>query len=347
MPTTAVPARPEVTALTAPERRVLYAAGCGLRDAEIAKALALPEPEVAGLLGRVLAKLALPDRAAAIVHAFDCGLVVPGHGPRRQAAHPVPVLTPGPSAAAGGPRLLLDPLGPPQARLAGESVDLGPLRQQAVLAMLALSPDRPVSRTQLLDGVWGTEPPTGNVVPVYVYRLRKLLSTVPVIEHDRYGYRIVNGRIEQDVTRLESLTIAAEAAERAGDLTEVVRLSTEALALFRGEPLAALPGPFAELERLRLGRHRITLTQRKVDCQLRLGLPAEAIAELSALAAAEPLDEPVAAFLMHTLYRNGRRAEALSVFTRTRRRLAEDLGLPPSTHLRQAHRTILSGRIPR
>ncbi|MER5729474.1 AfsR/SARP family transcriptional regulator [Streptomyces sp. NPDC002138] len=323
---------------------MLYAAGCGLCDAEIAEVLALPEPEVVALLGRVLTKLALPDRAAAIVHAFDCGLVAPGRGPRRRAAQVAPVLAPGrPTVAVGGPRLSLTLLGPPTAHLAGEPIDLGPLRQQAVLAMLALSSDRPVSRNQLLDGVWGSEPPTGNVVPVYVYRLRKLLSTASVIEHERCGYRIGAGRIEQDVTRLESLTASAEAAERAGDLTEAVRLRTDGLALFRGEPLSGLPGPFAELERFRLGRHRIALTQRKADCQLRLGHPSEAIDELAALATAEPLDEPVAVLLMHTLHRDGRRAEALSVFTRTRRRLAEDLGVAPGAALRQAHRTILSG----
>ncbi|MEJ8669509.1 helix-turn-helix transcriptional regulator [Streptomyces sp. MS1.AVA.1] len=97
MPTTTAPqGHPSATALTAhaltphtltsQERELLYALGCGLEDAEIADALALPEHEVAAQLGRVLVKLGLRDRTAAIVHAFDCGLVVPGQGPRRRAA---------------------------------------------------------------------------------------------------------------------------------------------------------------------------------------------------------------------------------------------------------------------
>ncbi|MFI1761374.1 hypothetical protein ACH41H_04810 [Streptomyces sp. NPDC020800] len=65
--TTAPQGRPNVSGLTAQEREVLYALGRGLGDAEIADALALT-----GQLGRILVKLRPRDRAAAIVHAFDC-----------------------------------------------------------------------------------------------------------------------------------------------------------------------------------------------------------------------------------------------------------------------------------
>ncbi|MGE7438151.1 BTAD domain-containing putative transcriptional regulator [Kitasatospora sp. NPDC001175] len=347
MPTTAT-AAPPTTALTGPERDVLYAIGCGLTDAEIATALAVPEHAVAGHLGRILATLGLRDRAAAIVHAFDCGLVTPGHGPRGQVAGPVPRTTVRrPTAPVPEPWLRICVLGPLRAWRAGQPVDLGPVRQQAVLAALALCPDRAVSRHELLDGVWGMEPPLGNVVPVYIYRLRKILHTGDrpdwVIRRDQCGYRLVGGAVEVDVARMEELVTAAGAAERACDLAEAVRACSRALDLFRGEPLAGLPGPLAELERLRLTERRITLVQRKAGWQLRLGRNADAIAELSALAAAQPLNEPVAALLMRALHRSGRQAEALAVFDRTRRRLGDDLGVLPSEMLRQTHRTVLRG----
>ena len=386
MPTTTTPQgrRPDAIALTAQERQVLYALGCGLGDAGIAEALALPEPVVAGHLGRILKKLGLPDRAAAIVHAFDCGLVVPGQGPRRRTA-PAGVGAAGRggsgccrgvgsyggtgscegvgSCGETGPcgetstcegtgpspdaRLRVSVLGPPRAWLGGQPVDIGPVRQQAVLAALALSPGRSVSRQELLDGVWGMESPGANVVPVYVYRLRKglRLGDCPdsVIRRDRYGYRLVPGVVEVDVTSMEELVTAAGAAERAGDLAEAVRLCARALELFRGEPLAGLPGPLAELERLRLVERRVALAQRQAQWQLRLGRVGDAITGLSALALEQPLNEPVAALLMHALHRAGRRAEALAVFDRTVRRLADDLGVAPTELLRRARWSVLRG----
>ncbi|WP_128428762.1 BTAD domain-containing putative transcriptional regulator [Streptomyces cyaneus] len=338
------------TALTAQERELLYALGCGLGDAEIAGALALPEHAVPGQLGRILVKLGLPDRAAAIVYAFDCGLVVPGQGPRRPTA--TATATPGVgvrqrTGPAPGPWLRVSVLGPLRAWLAGQPVDVGPVRQQAVLAALALSPDRSVSQRELLDGVWGMESPGANVVPVYVYRLRKSLrlgeSPGSVIRRDRYGYGLARGVAEVDVTCVEELATEAGAAERAGDLAEAVRLCARALELFRGEPLAGLPGPLAELERLRLTERKVALAQRKAHWLLRLGRDAEAIAELSALALEEPLNEPVAALLMRALQRGGRRAEALAVFDRTARRLAADLEVAPGELLLRARWAVLRG----
>ncbi|WP_395297584.1 BTAD domain-containing putative transcriptional regulator [Kitasatospora hibisci] len=344
MPTTATTRRPNAAALGPHERDVLHAVGCGLRDDEIATALAISEEAVAGHVARILGKLGLRDRAAAIVHAFDCGVVSPGCGPRSQAAGPVPRSTAGPAA---GPKVQISVLGPLQARWGGRSLDLGHLRQQAVLAALALHAGRTVSQQELLDGVWGSDQPVTNVVPVHIYRLRKTLrigdSPDSVIEHARCGYRLVPGAVEVDLARMERLVTEAGAAHRAGDPTEAVRLCARALDLFRGELLAGLPGPLAELERLRLAERRIAVTQRKLEWQLRLGRCAEATAELFALAAEHPLNEPVAAMLMRALYRSGRQAEALTVFDRARRRLADDLGVAPSRLLRQTHRLILSG----
>lgn len=85
--TTTTQGRPDVTPLTAREREVLHALGCGLDDAEIADTLGLPVPMVAAQLEGILRKLGLRNRAAAIVHAFDRGLVVPGLGPADTGRH--------------------------------------------------------------------------------------------------------------------------------------------------------------------------------------------------------------------------------------------------------------------
>ncbi|MFJ9844837.1 BTAD domain-containing putative transcriptional regulator [Kitasatospora sp. NPDC101155] len=344
MPTTATTNRPSAAVLGQHEHEVLHAVGCGLRDDEIAATLAIPEDAVAGHLARILVKLGLRDRAAAIVHAFDCGLVAPGCGPRTQAVSPVPRSAAGRAAT---PRVRISVLGPLRAWQDGRPLDLGHLRQQAVLAALALRAGRTVSQQELLDGVWGSEPPVTNVVPVHIYRLRKTLrigdSPDSVIEHDRCGYRLVSGAAEVDLARMESLVTDAGTAHRTGEPAEAVRLCSQALELFRGELLAGLPGPLAELERLRLAERRITVAQRKVEWQLGLGRCSEAIAELIALSTEHPLNEPLAALLMRALYRGGRQADALAVFDRARRRLADDLGVPPSRMLRRTCQMILRG----
>ncbi|MBD0741833.1 BTAD domain-containing putative transcriptional regulator [Streptomyces sp. CBMA152] len=340
MPTIATIGPLTDTVLERREREVLHSIGCGLRDDEIAAALGIPEDTVAGHVARILAKLGLRDRAAAIVHAFDCGLVVPGDGPR----------TAGPRTGVGraaGPKVRISALGPLQASADGRPLKLGHLRQQAVLAALALCAGRAVSQRELLDGVWGMEQPVTNVVPVYVYRLRKALHTGDgphsLIEHDQCGYRLVPGAAEVDVVRMEELVVEAGAAVRAGEPAEAVHLCSRALDLFRGEPLSGLPGPLAELERLRLTERRISLVRRKSELQIRLGRLSEATAELVALSAAHPLHEPVAAMLMRALFRGGRQADALTVFDRTRHRLSDDLGMPPSRMLRRTYEMILRG----
>jgi DNA-binding NarL/FixJ family response regulator len=67
----------ELQQLTAREREVLTLIGAGRSNPEIAAELVLGEGTVKTHVNRIFAKLGLRDRAAAIVLAFDAGLVVP------------------------------------------------------------------------------------------------------------------------------------------------------------------------------------------------------------------------------------------------------------------------------
>ena len=76
----AAPAAPPaaIERLTARESEVLELMGRGLSNGEIAETLVISEVTVKSHIGRIFTKLDLRDRAAAIVYAFDRGLVSPG-----------------------------------------------------------------------------------------------------------------------------------------------------------------------------------------------------------------------------------------------------------------------------
>lgn len=64
--------------LTPREHEVLVLVARGLTNAEIAEGLYISEVTVKSHIGHIFTKLGLRDRAAAIVYAYDHGLVTPG-----------------------------------------------------------------------------------------------------------------------------------------------------------------------------------------------------------------------------------------------------------------------------
>jgi DNA-binding NarL/FixJ family response regulator len=67
----------QVDPLTEREREVLRLVASGANNAEIAEALYLSERTVKGHISAIFAKLGVRDRAAAIIRAYDAGIVTP------------------------------------------------------------------------------------------------------------------------------------------------------------------------------------------------------------------------------------------------------------------------------
>ena len=113
--------------------------------------------------------------------------------------------------------------------------------------MLGLEANRTVTADRLIEGLWGEEPPpsAAKMVQNYVWRLRRRCSPTAARRSSRAGAATSCGSTAScvDVCRFERLV--AEAA-RAADGGEPGDAAREALALFRGEPLADLADePFA------------------------------------------------------------------------------------------------------
>ncbi|MBU3867829.1 winged helix-turn-helix domain-containing protein, partial [Streptomyces sp. 4503] len=235
-------------------------------------------------------------------------------------------------------------LGPVRAFRGEEQLSTGSPQQRALLAALLLRGGRTATAPELVDALWGDDPPDAAIAALRTYasRLRKAFtphSDILVSESGGYAVQVGLGALDIDVA--ESLAAEAEKARHSGDRLRAHELIGRALDLWDGEALAGLSGPYATTQRARLSEWQLVLTETRLDLDLELGHHTEVVSELTALTAAHPLRERLRELLMLALYRSGRQAEALAVYNDTRRLLAEDLGVDPCAELSDLHQRIL------
>lgn len=230
------------------------------------------------------------------------------------------------------PSLYVEVLGPLAARAGGHRLDIGPIKQRGVLAALVCSGGKLVTVSELIDGLWGQDPPptATKMIHAFVSRLRSILGPESGrLETIGRSYRLVVGPDEVDVFRFRQLVKRAEQLRRSEPASALLALD-QATALWRGAPLADLAElPMATTLRPALDEERLMVFDSRIDLLLELGRNQEAIPELRRMADGEPLRSRPHDRLMLALYRSGRQAEALEVFTRHRGALAAE-GLDPS-----------------
>jgi DNA-binding SARP family transcriptional activator/streptogramin lyase len=238
-------------------------------------------------------------------------------------------------------------LGPLEVRSGGKALPLGGPKQRALLALLLLHENEVVSRDRLIDGIWGESPPStiGAVLNVYLSKLRKLLGSHgadAALVTRPHGY-VLRLRPEQlDLHRFERLVREGREALAAGNHGEASARLGEALALWRGPPLADLAYmPFAASRIGRLDELRFGALEDRIEADLALGHHVDVVPELEALVAEYPLRERSRAQLMIALYRTGRQSEALQAYREARRLLAEELGIDPGPELQRLEKAIL------
>ncbi|GHF58066.1 regulatory protein AfsR [Streptomyces mashuensis] len=245
-----------------------------------------------------------------------------------------------------GRQLRFTVLGPVRAWRGEEQLSTGAPQQRALLAALLLRGGRTATAPELVDALWGEAPPHAALAALRTYasRMRKAFgpdAEALVSESGGYAIRVAPGCL--DTEEAERLAGEADKARSGGDRARARDLLNRALRLWDGEPLAGVPGPYAETQRARLEEWRLTLLENRLDLDLDVGGHADAVSELTALTAAHPLRERLRELLMLALYRSGRQAEALAVYADTRRLLAEELGVDPGPELSELHQRILQG----
>ena len=239
-------------------------------------------------------------------------------------------------------------LGPLTVRCDGAMVAVPPGKQRAVLAALLLSAGNVVSLDDLVETVWGPDPPPTARVGVqnYVMRLRKALSVTgpALISTQPGGYLIGTQAGQLDVTRFETLLGTAHMAAQHGSWETSATHAGAALALWRGEPLTGVGSESLERREVpRLTEMRLQALETRIDADLRLGRHRAVIAEVQRLVSAHPLREHLHALLMLALYLDSRQGEALAAYRRARKLLVDELGAEPGDQLRGLHQMILAG----
>ncbi|MFF7020160.1 BTAD domain-containing putative transcriptional regulator [Streptomyces klenkii] len=228
-------------------------------------------------------------------------------------------------------------------------VPLGPAKRRSLLAALLLRPNYSLSVEQLTAALWDYEPPlhARGVIQGHVSKLRTLLTAagaetfgVELITRSA-GYVLRMPETLLDAYRFEELVTLAREQRAPAD---AVAMYQEALSLWQGPALAdAYPSPPLQAAAHALEELRLASVEQLACGYARLGEHARAAAVLRAEAVAHPLRESLSVALMEALRRAGRRSEALDWFHRTRRLLADELGVDPGRELADAYAVALCG----
>ena len=234
-------------------------------------------------------------------------------------------------------------LGPLEVRDGDREVRLRAGKERALLALLLVNANRTLAVDGIVDALWGEDVPetAQKMVQIYVSHLRKVLPADTLrTRPPGYVLRVEEGQL--DLHGFEAAVADARAALDAGRAEPAAAGFRESLSLWRGPALVEFESePFAQIEGARLESLRMYAVEGRLEAELALGRHPAAVGELEALVAQHPLREGLRAQHMLALYRSGRHAEALAGYQTFRRTLSEELGIEPSSSLRELERQML------
>jgi len=240
-------------------------------------------------------------------------------------------------------------LGPLQLTAGGALVPLGAPKQRAVLAMLVMNRNRPVSVDALIDAVWDQLPvPAARTsIHSYVSRLRGLIGTAgvdanQVLASAPPGYQLNVADADCDLGRFITEKNAGVHAAAAGRFEDASSYLTAALAEWRGPLLDDLREfAFVDTFATAMSEVRVAVQTALAEAEIACGRAEAMIPRLEVLSAEHPFRERLWAQLITAYYVAERQSDALNAYRRLKANLAEDLGIDPGPTLRSLHERIL------
>ncbi|HET8758618.1 MAG TPA: BTAD domain-containing putative transcriptional regulator, partial [Solirubrobacteraceae bacterium] len=182
-------------------------------------------------------------------------------------------------------------LGPLEVRSGDRAIAIGGEKRRALLLMLLLHPNQPVSAERLAQGLWGDDVAADAVktVRVHVSRIRAALHDPDTLVTTPTGYRLRVRPGELDADRFENLLERGRRALADGAPADAAEVLRSGLALWRGDALADVRyEAFAQAAIGRLDELRWDAIEACNDAELELGRADAVLAALERGADAAP-----------------------------------------------------------
>ena len=240
-------------------------------------------------------------------------------------------------------------LGPLQLSVHGTPVALGTPKQRAVLAMLVMNRNRPISSDALVGAAWEQFPPPEPKASLhsYISNLRKLISGGGpdgrmILASAPPGYRLTVTDDGCDLGRFVAAKNAGVQAAAASQFEQASSHLSAALAQWRGPVLDDLRdfefvGPFATA----LTEDKVVAHTAHAEAEIACNRGHAVIGTLESLVIEHPYREPLWTQLITAYYVSERQSDALDAYQRLRATLAEDLGIDPGPTARALAERIL------
>lgn len=240
-------------------------------------------------------------------------------------------------------------LGPLSMTADGAQLSLGAPKQRAVLAMLLVHRNRPVSVEALIDAVWGEAPvPAARTsIQSYISTLRRLLRSAVanpngVLASAPPGYQLNVADADCDLGRFRAHKTAGVQAASLGRFEEASTHLSAALGEWRGPVLDDLQSfAFVDAFASMLLEERVASYTARAEAEIACGRADGVIGELEALVARHPFREPLWAQLITAYYVTERQSDALGAYRRLKTALADGLGIDPGPTVNGLQQRIL------